>query len=43
MGEDDFFLNEVLPADGALLNFDTVGDYARDDHRFQEQPRGALA
>ena len=37
IGEDDFFLNEVLPADVTLLDFDTVGDYARDDHRFQEQ------
>lgn len=39
IGEDDFFLNEVLPADMTLLDFSTVGDYARDDHRFQEQAR----
>ena len=39
IGEDDFFLNEVLPTDVTLLDFDTVGDYARDDHRFQEQAR----
>ena len=37
IGEDDFFLNEVLPADVTLIDFDTVDDYARDDHRFQEQ------
>jgi hypothetical protein len=39
IGEDDFFLNEVLQANITLLDFDTVGVYARDDHRFQEQAR----
>lgn len=32
-------LNECLPTDITLLDFSTVGDYARDDHRFQEQAR----
>ena len=39
IGEDNFFLNEVLPMNVTLLDFDTVGDYARDDHRFQEEAR----
>lgn len=39
VGEDNFFLNEYLPTDVTLLDFSTVGDYARDDHRFQEQAR----
>ncbi len=39
IGKDYFFLNEYLPKDITLLDFDTVGDYARDDHRFQEQAR----
>ena len=39
IGEDNFFLNEYLPTDVTLLDFNTVGDYARDDHRFQEQAR----
>jgi hypothetical protein len=39
IGEDNFFLNEYLPTDVTLLDFSTVGDYARDDHRFQEQAR----
>jgi len=39
IGKDHFFLNECLPEDVTLLDFDTVGDYARDDHRFQEQAR----
>jgi hypothetical protein len=39
IGEDNFFLNEFLPTDVTLLDFDTLGDYARDDHRFQEQAR----
>lgn len=39
IGEDNFFLNEYLPTDVTLLDFCTVGDYARDDHRFQEQAR----
>ena len=32
IGEDNFFLNEYLPTDVTLLDFSTVGDYARDDH-----------
>jgi hypothetical protein len=39
IGEDNVFLNEYLPTDVTLLDFNTVGDYARDDHRFQEQAR----
>jgi len=39
IGEDNFFLNEYLPTDVTLLDFCTLGDYARDDHRFQEQAR----
>jgi hypothetical protein len=39
IGEDNFFLNEYLSTDVTLLDFNTVGDYARDDHRFQEQAR----
>ncbi len=39
IGEDNFFLNEHLPTEVSLLDFSTVGDYARDDHRFQEQAR----
>jgi len=39
IGEDDFFLNEYLDTDVTLLDFSTVGDYTRDDHRFQEQAR----
>jgi hypothetical protein len=39
IGADDFFLNESLPEDKTLLDFETLGDYARDDHRFQEQAR----
>lgn len=41
IGEDNFFLNEYLPTDVTLLDFSTVGDYARDDHRFQEQAQPA--
>ncbi len=41
IGENDFFLNEWL-ADGiTLLGFETLGDYAREDHEFQEQARKA--
>ena len=39
IGEGDFFLNEVLPTDVTLLDFDTVGDYARGNYRFQEHAR----
>lgn len=39
IGDDSFFLNEYLATDATLLSFDTVGDYARDDHQFQEQAR----
>ena len=39
IGENNFFLNEYLPTDVTLLDFNTVGDYARDDHHFQEQAR----
>ena len=39
IGEDNFFLNEHLQTDVTLLDFNTVGDYARDDRHFQEQAR----
>jgi hypothetical protein len=39
IGDDAFFLNEYLATDVTLLSFVTVGDYARDDHQFQEQAR----
>jgi len=39
IGSDSFFLNESLPDDKTLLDFETLGDYARDDHRFQQQAR----
>lgn len=39
IGEDNFFLNEILLTDVTLLDFNTAGDYARDDHQFQEQAR----
>ena len=39
IGENDFFLNECLADGVTLLDFDTLGDYARDDHEFQEQAR----
>ena len=31
--------NTTDELDATLLDFSTVGDYARDDHRFQEQAR----
>ena len=39
IGENDFFLNECLADGVTLLDFETLGDYARDDHEFQEQAR----
>ncbi len=39
IGADHFFLNESLPDDKTLLDFEALGDYARDDHQFQEQAR----
>jgi len=39
IGENDFFLNEWLGDGVTLLDFETLGDYARDDHKFQEQAR----
>lgn len=39
IGADSFFLNEGLPEGKTLLDFETLGDYARDDHQFQEQAR----
>jgi len=38
IGEDHFYLNEFLPRD-ALLAYQTVDDYARDDHEYQERSR----
>ena len=39
IGENDLFLNEWLADGVTLLDFETVGDYARDDHEFQEEAR----
>ena len=39
IGKNDFFLNECLADGVTLLDFETLGDYARDDHAFQEQAR----
>ncbi|MGB5466445.1 MAG: hypothetical protein WBM84_10220 [Sedimenticolaceae bacterium] len=39
IGENDFFLNEWLANGVTLLDFETLGDYARDDHEFQQQTR----
>lgn len=39
IGADSFYLNECLPEGKTLLDFDTLGAYARDDHQFQEQAR----
>ena len=41
IGEDDFFLNEWLADEVTLLDFETLGDFARYDHEFQEQARRA--
>jgi hypothetical protein len=41
IGEDDFFLNEWLADAVTLLDFETLGDFARYDHEFQEQARRA--
>jgi hypothetical protein len=41
IGEDDFFLNEWLADGVTLLDFETLGDFARYDHEFQEQARRA--
>jgi hypothetical protein len=39
IGENNFYLNEWLADGVSLLDFETLGDYARDDHEFQEQAR----
>ncbi|VAX12619.1 hypothetical protein MNBD_GAMMA24-689 [hydrothermal vent metagenome] len=39
IGENNFFLNEYLADEVTLLDFPTLGDYARDDHHFQQQAR----
>lgn len=39
IGENDFFLNEWLADGVTLLDFETLDDYARYDHEFQEQAR----
>jgi len=39
IGEDCFYLNEWLGEGVTLLDFATVCDYDRDDHRFQEESR----
>ncbi len=39
IGKNNFFINEHM-ADGiTLLDFPSLGDYARDDHHFQQQAR----
>ncbi len=37
IGKNNFFINEQLADGVTLLDFSTLGDYARDDHRFQQQ------
>lgn len=39
IGKNNFYLNEWLADGVSLLDFATLGDYARDDHEFQEQAR----
>lgn len=39
IGENDFLLNEWLADGVSLLDFETLGDYARDDHEFQDEAR----
>lgn len=39
IGDNDFFLNECSAEGTRLLDFATVGDYARHDHELQEQAR----
>lgn len=39
IGKNNFLLNEYLADGVTLLDFPTLGDYARDDHRFQQQAR----
>lgn len=39
IGDNDFFLNECFAEGVTLLDFATVGEYARHDHEFQEQAR----
>ena len=39
IGKNNFFLNEHLADGVTLLDFPTLGDYARDDHHYQQQVR----
>ncbi|HEB56144.1 MAG TPA: hypothetical protein ENI98_07540 [Gammaproteobacteria bacterium] len=39
IGKNNFFLNEYMADGVTLLDFPTLGDYARDDHHFQQQAR----
>jgi len=39
IGKNNFFLNEYMADGVTLLDFPTLGDYARDDHLFQQQAR----
>lgn len=39
IGEDCFFLNESIPDEENLLDFETVRDYDEDSYRFQEKMR----
>lgn len=39
IGDNDFFLNECMRDGTTLLDFESVGDYARDDHAFQQRAR----
>ncbi len=40
IGADSFFLNESLPEGKTLLDFETLGDYARDDHEKTDDDNG---
>lgn len=39
IGKNNFFLNEHMVDGVTLLDFSSLGDYARDDHHFQQQAR----
>lgn len=39
IGEDCFFLNEAFANGESILDFETVGDYDRNDYQFQENAR----
>jgi len=39
IGEDVFALNEHFAEDGSILDFETLFDYDRDDHAFQQDAK----